>query len=277
MPVEVTKVDKEELLSLDNPHYQELITKYHHISEVVINDTDTKSYLPVHVILGAGEYAKLKTDKSPKIGKPGEPVAELTQLGWVIMSPAKEAVDITNMLLTQTSHLDYEELYRLDTLGLPDKPTNDQRTVYAEFKEQLMRHEEGWYETGLPWRGNHPVLPNNKEGSLKRLASLNKKLERQLLTSEYAAIVEEQKETGVVEKAEESRAGTREFYISHKSVVRATAESTKVRIVYDASARAFDGSPSLNDCLHAGPPLQNKLWNIMVRGRFNPIALSGDL
>ena len=133
-----------------------------------------------------------------------------------------------------------------------------------------MRHEEGWYETGLPWRGNHPVLPNNKEGSLKRLAALNKKLERQLLTSEYAAIVEEQKETGVVEKAEESRAGTREFYISHKSVVRATAESTKVRIVYDASARAFDGSPSLNDCLHAGPPLQNKLWNIMVRGRESP-------
>ena len=107
MPVEVTKVDKGELLSLDNPHYQQLITKYHHISEVVINDTDTKSYLPVHVILGAGEYAKLKTDKSPKIGKPGEPVAELTQLGWVIMSPAKEAVDVTNMLLTQTSHLDY--------------------------------------------------------------------------------------------------------------------------------------------------------------------------
>ena len=63
------------------PHYQELIMKYHHLSEVVINHTDTKSYLPVHVILGAGEYAKLKTDKSPMIGKPGEPVAELTQLG----------------------------------------------------------------------------------------------------------------------------------------------------------------------------------------------------
>ena len=78
MPVEVTKVDIGELLSLDNPHYQGLITKYHHLSEVVINDTDTKSYLPVHVILGTGEHAKLKTDKSPKIGKPGEPVAELT-------------------------------------------------------------------------------------------------------------------------------------------------------------------------------------------------------
>ena len=154
--------------------------------------------------------------------------------------------------------------------------TNLPSTVYAEFKEQLVRREEGCYETGLPWQGDHQVLPNNKEGSLKRLVALNKKLERQLLTSEYAAIIEEQKETGVVKTAEESRAGTREFYIPHKTVVCATAESTKVRIVYDTSARAFDGSPSLNDCLHTGPPLQNKLWNVMVRGRFNPIALSSD-
>jgi len=71
--------------------------------------------------------------------------------------------------------------------------------------------------------------------------------------------------------------GGREFYIPHKPVVRATAESTKLRIVYDASARAFDGAPSLNDCLHTGPPLQNKLWNILVRGRFNPVAINGDL
>ena len=46
-----------------------------------------------------------------------------------------------------------------------------------------------------------------RKGALKRLAALNKKLERQLLTSEYAAIIEEQKETGVVERAEESCAG----------------------------------------------------------------------
>lgn len=73
--------------------------------------------------------------------------------------------------------MDYKELCHLDVLGLSDTLPNDQSSVYAEFKEQLVRHEEGWYETGLPWRGNHPVLPNNKDGSLRRLASLNKKLE----------------------------------------------------------------------------------------------------
>ena len=215
----------------------------------------TQSRLPVHIILGAGDYAKVKTASVPKIGEPGQPVAELTKFGWIIMSPGKESLDLTNVLLTQTLHVDYEELCRLDVLGLSDTPSNDQSSVYAEFKEQLVRHEEGWYETGLPWRGNHPLLPNNKEESLRRIACLSKKLERQELTNQYAEIIEDQKKEGVVERADESSINSREFYIPHKPVVRATAESTKLRTVYDASARAFSGAPSLNDCLHSGPPL----------------------
>ena len=69
----------------------------------------------------------------------------------------------------------------------------------------------------------------------------------------------------------------REFYIPHKPVVRETAESTKLRIVYDASARAHDNAPSLNDCLHAGPPLQNQLWAVLVRARFHPVLITGDM
>ena len=211
-----------------------------------MNDPGTKRRLPVHVILRAGGYAKLNTDSGPKIGEPGEPVAELTRFGWIIMSPGKETLDLTNMLLTQTLHLDYEELCCVGVLGLSDRPGNDQSIVHAEFKEQLVRDQECWYETGLLWRGNHPVLPNNKEGSLRRLATRNKTFERKKLTNEYADIVEERKKAGVVEEAEKPSVSAREFYIPHKPVVQAIAEFTKLRIVYDASARAFDGAPSLN-------------------------------
>lgn len=41
-----------------------------------MNDVDTKSRLPVHIILGAGDYAKVKTTNVPKIGEPGQPVAD---------------------------------------------------------------------------------------------------------------------------------------------------------------------------------------------------------
>ena len=50
-----------------------------------------------------------------------------------------------------------------------------------------------------------------------------------------------------------------------------------LQVVYDASARAYDGLPSLNECLNTGPPLQNELWNVIVRNRFHPIAVAGDM
>lgn len=40
-----------------------------------MNDEDTKSRLPVHIIQGAGYYAKVKTENVSKIGEPGQPVA----------------------------------------------------------------------------------------------------------------------------------------------------------------------------------------------------------
>ena len=33
----------------------------------------------------------------------------------------------------------------------------------------------------------------------------------------------------------------------------------------------------MNDCLHLGPPLQNLLWNVLIRARFYPVLLTGDL
>lgn len=48
-------------------------------------------------------------------------------------------------------------------------------------------------------------------------------------------------------------------------------------MVYDASAKAHPNAVSLNDCLYPGPPLQNKLWNVLVRSRTHPVAVVGDL
>jgi hypothetical protein len=132
---------------------------------------------------------------------------------------------------------------------LKDSPTGDQSNVYQEFKEQLVRSPDGWYETGLLWKGNHPPLANNKEGSIKRLGSLVKKLDKQPdMLIKYDSIIKDQLSQGVVERVEEEPKG-KEFYIPHKPVVRETAESTKTRIVYDASARPNERSPSLNECL----------------------------
>ena len=210
-----------------------------------------------------------------RVGLPGEPVAELIKFGWTIMSPGEE-INLHNMLLTQVHREDYEQLCRLDVLGLRDSATGDQQNVYREFKEQLTRSEEGWYETSLPWQVNHPPLPNNKSGSLKRLDNLVRKFEKQNIIEQYDKIVKEQIKEGIVEKVD-TEAQDREFYLPHKAVIRESAETTKLRIVYDASARGNQNSPSLNECLETRPPLQNHLWQVLIRGRFHSVALTGDL
>ena len=73
------------------------------------------------------------------------------------------------------------------------------------------------------------------------------------------------------------RASGKEFYIPHKAVVRESAATTKMRVVYDASARASPDTPSLNECLNPGPPLQNRLWHVLVRQRAYPVAVTGDI
>lgn len=204
-----------------------------------MDDTDQKPELPVHLVLGAGEYAKIKTVSMPTVGQPGEPIVELTCFGWTVMSPGKE-VDVTPMFLTQTSSFDYKNLCRLDVLGLEDSTTGDQASVYEEFKEQLKRSPDGWYEVNLPWKGNHPPLPNNKKGSLKRLEALTRKLEKQPgMLERYNDVIQDQLMQGIVEPVTGEAKG-REFYIPHKRVIRETAESTKLCIAYDASAHAYE-------------------------------------
>ena len=168
MDVNLVKVNKGELLTLDNPNYDSVIAKYPHLKGVELHDRDTKPRLPVHIILGAGEYVRVKTETPPHIGEAGEPVVELTKLGWFVMSPGQE-FDRNVMMLTQTSQLDYEELCRLDVSGLADSPPYNQQAVYGEFREQLVRNEQGWYETALPWKGDRSALPNNENGNLQRL------------------------------------------------------------------------------------------------------------
>ena len=139
LPTTLSKVDKGVLLTVPNPRYTEMISRHQYLKGVTMDDQDTKQELPVHVILGASEYAKLKTSSVPRVGKPGEPIAELTYFGWTIMSPGAET-NLSSVYLTRSSSTDYEQLCCLDVLGLEDKPAGDQQAVYSEFQEQLVQH-----------------------------------------------------------------------------------------------------------------------------------------
>ena len=236
-----------------------------------------KPMLPVHIILGASDYSRVKTTTPSKVRDDRKPVAEKTRLGWTIMSQGKE-MSHSYLMLTRSKHEDYMELCSLDVLGLQDRPEGDQTTVFEEFKEQLTRRENGEYETALQWKASQPKLPTNLNVARPRFQSLLKRLERQpALLETYHQIIKDQMEQGIIEIAPTEPDGKYEHYIPHKSVVREQAESTKVRIVYDASAKVNEDNPSLNDCLDIGPPLQRRLLFILLRNRVKTVLLAGDI
>ena len=64
-------------------------------------------------------------------------------------------------------------------------------------------------------------------------------------------------------------------YLPHHGVFRHDKQTTKLRVVYDASA--ITDSPSLNDCLHTGPNFGQNILEILLRFRMHHVALVGDV
>ena len=82
------------------------------------------------------DYTRIKTQERSRVGLSGEPIAELTKLGWVILSPGKENAS-TNILLAKTSLHDYENLCSLDCLGIEEEDEKNNEFVYREFRKQV--------------------------------------------------------------------------------------------------------------------------------------------
>ena len=122
-------------------------------------------------------------------------------------------------------------------------------------------------------------MNTNETLSRKRLENVERKLLRNgKLREEYGDIIEEQlKADGVIKEAPQNPTGERVFYMPHKPVVKQSAVTTKVRMVFDASAKPHPLANSINDCMFTGPPLQPLLWDTMVRARMSTNLLLSDI
>ena len=173
---------------------------------------------------------------------------------------------------------DYEKLYSLDVLGVEDREKNDQLEVLKEFKENVTRQEVGRYEVNFPWIPGRKPSDTNEVQSRKHLLNVNRKLiQNHELKEEYDNIIKEQLSKGIVEAAPVKPTGDRVFYMPHKPVVRQNAVTTKVRMVFDTSAKPHPLADSINYLMFTGPPLQPHIWDIMVRARLSKNLVLADI
>ena len=124
----------------------------------------------------------------------------------------------------------------------------------------------------------HGRIPNNYSLCCKRLNGLLKRLSQNTdQLQQYDAVIQDQLCQGVVEVVNDPAEykGGKLHYLPHHGVFRHDKLTTKLRVVYDASAKT-DG-PSLNDCLYTGPNFGQNILDILLRFHLQHVALIGDV
>ena len=258
---------------------------YNHLLGLELADSATGSdTLEIDVLIGLDLYWDLVTGRV--VRRRSEPIAIHTKVGWVLSGPADQQEVAVNLTFTSTHALKVDaypveptlegrlkQFWDLESLGV----MRDEKSVYDKFVQQI-RFDGRRYEVGLPWKEHHPPLLDHFELSRRRLDGLLKRLRQtpQLL-SEYDSIIQDQLAKGIVEVVAQPTLAVsdRAHYLPHHGVVRQDKATSKLRIVYDASARS--SGPSLNDCLYTGPKFDQSIFDILLRFRLQRVALTGDI
>lgn len=140
----------------------------------------------------------------------------------------------------------------------------------------MIDFRDGRYAVSLPWKDPLTSLQNNHELSLKRLCSQVQRLRQdQVLFGQYNQVIRDQGIVEVIPRPDKAE-GDRVHYLPHHTVIKRDSTTTKVRVVYDASAKEGTGS-SINDSLLVGPKFNQHILDILSRFRLFKTALVADI
>ncbi|KIH60849.1 Tas retrotransposon peptidase A16 [Ancylostoma duodenale] len=179
------------------------------------------------------------------------------------------------------THLDemVERFWKCESLGTGDEAIRSDDITCLDFFNNTTRYDEveQRYYTRLPFKLEQESVPDNFEHSLACLRSnwktLSKKPE---YLDKYNDIIQDQLRRGIIGKPSLTQPPEPGTFLSHHAVINESKKQTKIRLVYNGSARVHN-APSLNDCLYRGPVLLPDLSGILLRLRLAPILLISDI
>lgn len=215
----------------------------------------------------------------------------LTPLGWVLhgsmgsralgagaQSKFNKLQGQINKCQCDTSRLEQliDRHFRVENLGVSEKTKSNARLERSwKILESTTRRIENSWETGLIWKEQMTPKVNSHATAIKRLWSLERKLDRD---EKYARLYYNEMErlikNGYAKEARDHGNKSRIWYLPHFGVCSASKPG-KIRIVFDAAAKT--GGLSLNDQLESGPDLGNSLIGILLRFRQYAVAIKGDI
>lgn len=214
---------------------------------------DVEDSLEVGVLIGVDQYWKIITGKVVK-GIAGSTAIE-TAFGWILsgpvpgltLEPAVTCLSTVHLMKVDASVCSSQEeianvegrlqaFWGLNTLGIKESDTS----VYDNFIESVS-FQDGRYCVRLSWKSPRVTLPDNFDLSQKRLFNLLKRLRQTPhILAQYDETIQEQIRRGIVEVVNSSDIGPigTTHYLPHHAVIKEDKQTTKLRIVYNASVRS---------------------------------------
>ncbi|XP_013148096.1 PREDICTED: uncharacterized protein LOC106110741, partial [Papilio polytes] len=243
----------------------------------------------IDMLIGADLFWDLIGSSQHSLG-PNKPILRSSKLGWLIAGPLptliknepKQSNNVTrcNFLLNQADsasiHEALQRFWELENFPQSHSFTKEENLCEQHYISNTYRLNNGRFCVALPLREKKDCLGDSYSLAKKRFLSLETRFRKQPdLKSAYADFIREYDELGHLSEAPLLRPPNA-HYLPHHPVIRTNSESTKLRVVFDASAATSTGV-SVNDLQMVGPVIQDSLFDILVRFRQYKYILSGDI
>ena len=204
-------------------------------------------------------------------------------LDWVVSGPVYTSGS-NNVLshMTKTPNCDSDKLllkvWETKKVRETRHLTFEERRCEEHFDSTTRRSDDGCFVVQMPFKEGPHNLGLSKANAMKRFVRLEDTWRHNVdLYRKYSSFIQEFTNLGHLEKVQpvETNNSTN-CYLPHHCLLKGISTTTKLRVVFDASAKSTTGF-SPNDFFLVGPKLQGDFFNIFLRLRFFKVALSAEV
>lgn len=219
---------------------------------------------------------------------PGLPILQKTKFGWIVAGGGIQLQKTNNCLVGAVISEKLNNEFNLENLirrfweienhvDVVSKTTKEEIECENHFTKNYSRLESGEYAVRLPFKAEPQTLGDSYQHAFRRFINLEKRLNQSAeLKSQYSAFIKEYIELQHMSLVDKIPDSVFTYFLPHHCVTKADSTTTKLRVVFDGSAKTSTGV-SLNDILMCGPTIQPNLFDILLRFRSFNIALTGDI
>lgn len=237
----------------------------------------------VDLLIGGGSFYDILEANRVSVGVDTVKLQD-SKFGWIVTGEVKTVCllgtgSVGEELEAELKSLNGwdENMYGRSSKG--NKKCQEEEQARQYFLTTTQRDNmDGRFVVRLPMKGEVQDVGSTITMARARFLNVERKLQRdEPLRLEYIKFMKEYLELGHMEEVvKEEIIPEHACYLPHHAIVRSTSLTTKVRVVFDASARGSNGQ-SLNDILLCGPTVQDDVFTILSRFRKHRYVLMADV